>query len=327
VTFLYPALANLLASLSGGYILFFFSERLFWTVLWPGTTWPDLAITWLAYSAVAYLFLAVVQWARADDSPSVFLAGAVYGWLIEGGIANTLYGTQDSAPFPMSVSLTALSWHALISVSLGWWVTKRGLAASSSWPLVALYAALGVFWGLWAMFPRQETPPVLVSVERFAAEAFGWTLLLAASWRVVDRASAIAPFRPGWCGMTISAFVVALFYCQHVIAIGQRALIILPALVGGALVALDLHRRRRHGTSAIPRFHAAYRPRRLLALLAMPAVATMTFGMAASRGWDRLPIAATVYQVTGAVGFGLLAAAVAMIIRPQRASGAHNNDA
>jgi hypothetical protein len=312
---MFRALLNLLTALGTGFILFFFSERLFWTVIWPGATCVDLVVTWLAYSAVAYLFLAVVHWSRASDLPSVFLCGAVYGWLIEGGIANTLYGTQDSAPFPMSISLTALSWHALISVMLGWWATKRAMAAQSTWPLVALSAALGAFWGLWATFPRQESPPILVSVERFAGEALAWTLLLGASWWILERVPSRGTLRPGWCALAFSMLIVALFYVQHVMALGGRALILLPTLVGGALVLLTLQ--REHGQSGPTEtlLHAApVRLPRLLALLTMPAVATIVFGAAVSLGWDRLPIAAMVYMVTGAAGFVLLSVSIGCIV-------------
>ncbi len=309
------AVANLLAALSTGYILFFFSERLFWTVLWPGAAWPELMMTWLAYSAVAYLFLAVVSWSRADDLPSVFIAGAIYGWLIEGGVANTLYGTQSSAPFPWSISLTALSWHALISVVVGWWATKRALVATNIWPLAAIAVAVGVFWGVWAMFPRQESPPILVPVERFAGEAFVLTLALAASWRIEDRVTSSA-FRPGWIGATISTLAVGLFYVQHVMALGTRALIILPALVGGAMMFLSIYRRQRGqiaGSSEC--VVSARKSRRLIILLLMPATGTMVFGVAAAAGWDRLPIAATVYVATGAAGFVLLIISMAVIAR------------
>ena len=56
---------NLLYALATGYILFVFSERLFWTVWRPNDQLLDLTITWLAYSVVAYLFLAAVAWSRA----------------------------------------------------------------------------------------------------------------------------------------------------------------------------------------------------------------------------------------------------------------------
>ena len=68
---------NLLCALATGYILFVFSERLFWTVWRPTDSPLDFVVTWLAYSVAAYLFLAAVSWSRADDFWSIFLAGAV----------------------------------------------------------------------------------------------------------------------------------------------------------------------------------------------------------------------------------------------------------
>lgn len=309
------AVTNLLAALSTGYILFFFSERLFWTVVWPGTAWPDLLITWLAYSAVAYLFLTVVSWSRADDLPSLFLAGAVYGWLIEGGLAHTLYGTQSSAPLPWSISLTALSWHALISILFGWWATNRALVASSVWPLAAVSVAVGIFWGVWAMFPRQESPPILAPVGRFAVEAFVFTLALAASWWVEGRAKASSAFRPGWIGVSISTLVVGLFYVQHVMALGARALIMLPTCVGGALFVLSLHRWRRKVSGDAESEGSTRQHRRLVILLLIPAAGTIMFGFAAAAGWDRLPIAEVVYEVTGIAGFALLIISTVVIAR------------
>jgi hypothetical protein len=270
----------------------------------------------LAYTAVAYLFLAIVSWSRADDWPSVFISGAMYGWLIEGGIANTLYGTQNSAPFPWSISLTALSWHALISIVIGWWATKRALVARRVWPLAAISAAVGAFWGVWAMFPRQESPPILVPVERFAAEAFVLTFALAASWWIEDHARSSSVFRPGWLGVSVSTLAVGLFYAQHVMAIGTRAVITLPMLLGGASIVLSLHRWRRGRVSGdAGRVVSARKPRRLAILFLMPATATIVFGVAAAAGWDRLPIAATLYAVTGTAGFTLLIISMAVLAR------------
>lgn len=88
---------NLLLSLVNGFILFVFSERPFWSVWRPGDSLPDLIVTCLAYSTLAYLFLAIVWLFRVNDVWSLFLAGAVYGWLTEGGLMHTLYGTGESA--------------------------------------------------------------------------------------------------------------------------------------------------------------------------------------------------------------------------------------
>ncbi len=74
---------NLLLALVNGFILFFLSERLFWSVWRPGDSLPDQVVTWLAYSTLAYLFLATVRLFRVNDIGSFYLAGAIYGWLTD----------------------------------------------------------------------------------------------------------------------------------------------------------------------------------------------------------------------------------------------------
>ncbi|MHB9007903.1 MAG: hypothetical protein ACYDC1_13330, partial [Limisphaerales bacterium] len=54
-------LRNLATALATGFILFFFSERLFWTAFRPGDSVADLIVTWLAYSVLAGVFLNVVS--------------------------------------------------------------------------------------------------------------------------------------------------------------------------------------------------------------------------------------------------------------------------
>jgi hypothetical protein len=263
---------NLLYALSAGWICCFFSERLFWTVLWPDATAVDLVLTWLAYSAIAYLFLTVVQWAAADDWASMFLAGSIYGWLAEGGLANTLYGGQDSAPFPWSISLTGLSWHATLTVFAGWWSTRRALSAKTAWPMALLCAGFGVFWGVWAMFPLQETPPIEVPAQRFALEAFGFTGLLALSWATLA-ALGLNSFRAGWIGTTLALLGVGLFYFQHAAAIGWPALL-LPLLLALSAGILNLNRADRKQRVLLPALKANSR---LGFVLLMPLFATLTF--------------------------------------------------
>jgi hypothetical protein len=303
---------NLAAALATGYILFFFSERLFWTVWWPGSSLVDMVVTWLAYSAIAYLFLAAVYFFCADDAWSVFLAGAVYGWLVEGGLANTLYGTQPSAPLPYSISLTGLSWHALISVLVGWWATGKALAAERVQPLVWICVAIGVFWGVWGMFPRRETPPIVTPVPQFLAHAAVCALGLMAAWRVSWRTGLLG-IRPGPIGLMISLLVVGTFYIAHVSALGVRPLILLPVVLSIALVPLAI-RRRRSVRSDGRMFFGEPLWSRLLVLAVMPVTATLVYGFAATFGMDRLAwLAPAIYTITGLAGPGMLLLSIAII--------------
>ena len=151
-------------ALGTGYILFFCSERLFWSVFRPGDSFRELAVTWLAYSTIAYWFLALIRWFEAESLREVLLAGACFGWMTEGMLVGTLYGTEDSALFPFSVVCTGLSWHALISVGVGWYAVQHCCRGERSRSSVGWAVLLGVFWGVWATFLCSEKPPVRATV-------------------------------------------------------------------------------------------------------------------------------------------------------------------
>jgi len=54
-------ITNCQVTLATGYLLFFFSERLFWTVLKPDDRISDLVITWFAYSVLGCVLLNIVK--------------------------------------------------------------------------------------------------------------------------------------------------------------------------------------------------------------------------------------------------------------------------
>ena len=311
---------NLLCALATGYILFLFSERMFWTVWRPDDSLVEQIITWLAYSVAAYLFLAAVSWSRANDAWSIFLAGALYGWIVEGGLIHTLYGTEASAPFPLSISITGLSWHSLISVMLGWWATGRALTATSPRQLVWVSLTIGVFWGIWAMFPRRETPPVLTSVPAFLLNAGLLTLGLVASWWISFRAG-LREFRPGRLGTLSCAMIVGLFFSQHVLRLGMLPLLVFPSVLGFALVMLSLHRRYTQCSPATELFPGSCHSHWLPMIGLIPCVATTVYWLAVACHLDRLPVSTIVYYgLTGPMGFLMLILATQVTIRRVRAS-------
>ncbi len=315
---------NLLCSLATGYILFVFSERVFWTVWRPGDTLGDLVITWLAYTVAAYLFLAAASWSRANDLWSVFLAGALYGWIVEGGLIHTLYGTEASAPFPLSICITGLSWHALITVVLGWWATGRALTANRWQPLIGISLAIGVYWGLWAMFPRQETPAILTTGPAFLLNASLLTLGLVFSWWLSFRCG-LPQFQPGIVGTGFCTAVVALFFSQHVRTLGVLPLVIFPSVLSLALVPLVLHRRSVPFSASAYLFPGHFHPRWLPIIGLIPCVATMVYSLAAACHLDRFPISTVIYYgLTGPIGFLLLILATFFSIRRFRFAVATN---
>jgi hypothetical protein len=302
------ALQNLLLALVNGFILFIFSERLFWSVWRPGDSIPDLIVTWLAYSTLAYLFLSTVWLFRVNNVWSVFLAGAVYGWLTEGGLIHTLYGTEESAPFPISISITALSWHALISVLVGWYATACAITTSRPRWLAVISTCVGVFWGCWATFLWKENPPVITPVAHFLSYAIGITILLAGAWWLDFRVG-VTRFRPGWVGTILSLVILGTFYVQHVRRLGWMPLVILPTVLSVALVPLWLHRQRQACATAV----MGNRPVRsnLWFLFLMPIAATVVYVAAKPLGLDQVPIASIVYYwITGPIGFAMLVIAI-----------------
>jgi hypothetical protein len=307
---------NLLIALINGFILFFFSERLFWSVWRPGDSVSDLIVTWLAYSTLAYLFLTTVWLFRVNDTWSMFLAGAVYGWLTEGGLIHTLYGTEESAPFPISISITGLSWHALISVLVGWYATARALTSRQPKWIAIIATGVGAFWGCWATFLWRETPPVITPVQQFFVYAICITTLLAGTWWLNFRAGA-ARFRPGWSGAILSLLILGTFFVQHVKRLGWLPLVVLPAVLSVALVPLWQHRKHQSCATAIMKDRPVRSNLAYLGL--MPMTATAVYAMAKPLGLAHVPVASIVYYwITGPAGFAMLAIAIIQCARRSR---------
>lgn len=55
---------KLVVVLATGYILFFYSERVFWSFLRPGVKVGELLLGWLIYSLLAWVFLVLVRQCR-----------------------------------------------------------------------------------------------------------------------------------------------------------------------------------------------------------------------------------------------------------------------
>jgi len=70
---------RLISMLSLGYILFFYSETMF------RARWRPV------YSVLTFFVLLMVNHFRAGDVYSVFLVGAVFCWLVEGVVVQTVY--------------------------------------------------------------------------------------------------------------------------------------------------------------------------------------------------------------------------------------------
>ncbi len=136
-----------------GYIFIYFSELAFWARPLEGTTLPGALALLLPYSFAAYAFLVLVSTFRVRSLAAVFLAGALFGWLIEGVFVQTAY-----EQLPFSISFTGLAWHALLTVLAGWWALQWALR-TGVWRALWVSTLVGTVYGLWATSWWSEAPP------------------------------------------------------------------------------------------------------------------------------------------------------------------------
>jgi len=230
-----PLIRRWLYVLATGFILVFFSELLFW-----GThSLLGFIETWLFYSLAAYVALALIAHFRVNTIGSLFLVGALYGWLVEGVIVQTAYEN-----LPLSLSDTALSWHALITVLVGWYAMRRALLEPTPYPAMAWGAGIGVFWGLWMPFWGFLGDPDIV-----APTLRGMTLLfvlsvpaLALAYWLQNRLTPPA-FSPHRIEIGVVGALFVLQFAFVVVPLYPFALLVLPPLL--LLVYWGLRRHRR----------------------------------------------------------------------------------
>ena len=216
--------------LANGCILFFFSERVFWSFWRPGDTLPEFLITWFAYCLLGWLFLDLVRRFKVASFPPLFLCGAVFGWVDEGVVVDTLYGNSTN-PFPLSISFTGLAWHALLSIGVGWYLIGKALTEQKPTRTALMSLAVGIGWGLWAVWwPTELGKGANTSVWGFASHAVPCSILFMLAWSVFGLA------RPDWfqstgmAAIVLWGLVVSVFLAARVPARPSAALVLPPLL-------------------------------------------------------------------------------------------------
>ena len=221
-----------LTTLAVGYIFMYFSEFLFWANHTPS---GETLLMWLVYSLAAYIFLSVLALYRVRNLYALFLAGAVYGWLLEGVIVQTMY-----AVFPFQIAFTGLSWHALLDVLVGWYLIRKTLFENNARKLAVLLIIVGGMRGIWAVswWVEDKTLP---SVGQFAVFSLWSTLATIPAYWGMNR-----PFQPHKIELRILVGMAVLLFILVVVLI-PFAVLILPPLLWLIFRAL-----RRHRESAAP---------------------------------------------------------------------------
>jgi len=283
-----------------GAISVVYSEALFWARWRPGDSVGGYLVTWAAYSLVAFLTLTAIEHFGVRGTLGIALAGAVFGWLVEGAVAVTLY--ED---LPWSISWTPLAWHGLFTVVFGWFLVPRALA---TWPfrrLVRWSVLVGTVWGIWAITWRAQDgswTPVL----SFGLFAFGAAVVLVLGYVLWQRA--YVPVRPQRWLILAAATLLALSAAVQAGAI----VVVLPVLVGAVVAVMKVGRGKFDGSELVP--EAPIRPSALTAPLIAAATAVAIFAALQSANVVS-NTAAVFYLLTMPGGFVVLIAAVSRVLK------------
>jgi hypothetical protein len=310
-------LATATVVIANGYILFFFSERVFWSFWRPADTSREVLATWLAYCLLGWIFLDLVRRFKVASFPSLFLCGAVFGWVGEGVVVDTLYGGPTN-PFPLSISWTGLAWHALLSVGVGWYLIGKALTQDKPTRTAWLSLAVGIGWGLWAVWWQAELGmETNTSVLGFALHALLCSVPFFVSWLV------IAVARPDWfnrgkrAAFVLWGLVVVIFLAARVPA---RPLVasILPMLLSICLVALRRTALRSQLPDLLDEILGRIRPLNILVLVLIPVSAIIVYA-----GFRTLslvvPTNVVLYLITMPLGFWFFFRSLWLTFRPRNA--------
>lgn len=286
--------------LGTGYIFVYFSEHLFWARVRPDDTLPGWLGAWIAYSLAAFVFLHLIERFRIHEKWSLFLAGAIFGWLAEGVIVQTTYEA-----LPLSISFTGLAWHALITVWIGWYVSRRALTSPASLRTFGLFAAIGIFYSLWAINWWLEPDGGVATLAEFSLYTLMTTLLVALAYALVNWGSS-EPFTPNvWATRFVYAAFLAYFAFVTVPA-APISLLVLPILLGLAFYGLRRHRPAEETPSLTASLRGRIHPLNYLALFTLPltAIAFYALALALNLQWHTNWI---LYLIAMPLGFILFA--------------------
>lgn len=316
-----PALRRIVYALTAAAVMVVFSEKMYWYVTGYGVV--DLIA---GYFLPTYVLLWLIDVFRVRRLGPLFLAAAIFGFLVEGVLVGTLYEGGPLGWF--NVSYTPLAWHAPLSVLFGYWWLGQRLAAGSLRGLLAACAGVGLLWGLWALawwLPENAADPALLAqgarlgqwpVADFALHAFAFTGLLAAAHWLLGRIDPdLRGFGKPLRSELLLVFGGLLFFFVGVLAAVPWAPLKLLPLLALAVGGLWRNRRRESPGSTPGEGRGPARPAGLAALFAMPAAAVAVYAGAAAVGpsADFITAVTAIGLVMGPAVLGWVAFAAALI--------------
>lgn len=259
------------------------SERVFW--YWAGFTVDSVFALGAFYLIPTASALWVLARAHATRWYHVILAGAVFGFVVEGVLTPMLY---IDGPLPIMAAMF-VGWHGVLAFFGFWYLARRWLLARRTPLVAAASAGVGVMWGWWAIAASvQESAeeityhggnPGLLAPDSFALYAFGVGLALAAAHWVIGYVWPRS-WLPGRASTIAVAAISLAYMAPAVIVTVPWAPLKLAALLGGTYWLMIRRRGARHEEPAILDCLAGkVRLRDTLALLAMPATAAITYSV------------------------------------------------
>lgn len=311
-----------------GLVSWAWSEPGFWSRFRAGDALGGWLLAILMYAVVAHVVIAVVRRYPVTGLSAVVLVGCLYGWLVEGMVAGTVY-----TELPFSLVWTAVAWHALLTVAVGW-VWLPGVLRGGGWQAVAWCSVIGLGWGVWSASWWAVPPDPGESLARFSPASYLVFVCLVTALAALGyglaalsgpRPDELRTQREGW----VSAALLVLWAIPVVFVAAPWAPLVLVPLVGGAVLAI-----RRSRASARPapgRWSlggSTWSPgvpwRRLHALAAIPAAAALTYNalgpLEPSASGEGSLYVAFLAQIIGLclVGTSLLAASLWGVGRARR---------
>ena len=291
------SLKNTLLVLSTGYIFVFFSENLFWARIRPDDSLKNWLSAWIAYSLMSFVYLHLVSYFRVRNIWALFLTGAIFGWLAEGVIVHTAYDQ-----LPLSISFTGLSWHALITIMVGWYAVRKSLTSSNPFFTMKLATAIGLCYGLWATFWWLEPDGGVASLPLFSRYSLTITFLFILSCWLANWSSS-ERFLPNRRVTMLIYSLFVLYFLFITVPAAPIAIGILPVLLGLAYSGLFRNRMRddREG-SYIDDLQGPIPVWKYLGLLTLPMSAILVYSLAMSMRLS-LHFNAVLYIITTPLGF------------------------
>ena len=299
--------------LANGYILFFFSERVFWSFWRPGDNLPEFLITWIAYCLLGWIFIDLVRRFRVASFPPLFLCGAVFGWVGEGVIVDTLYGNATN-PFPLSISFTGLAWHALLSVGIGWYLIGKALTEEKPTRTALISLAVGIGWGLWAVWwPTELGKEANTSVFGFASHALPCSILFLLAWAVIGLARPDLFQSSRLATIVLWGLVVAVFLTARVPA-RPYATLSLPPLLTVCWLGLSRNARMEQRQDFLDGILGRIRLFNLMTLVLIPLAAIAVYALFHSLILH-VPTNVVLYVITMPLGFWFFLRSLWVIFR------------